>query len=196
MNFFVKFKYYIANKMVVHRTVEHLLHFCGMTVYTENSVLLFAFTSSAKMHVKFCPNVTRVLAVFVDILQIMLNIFFMKTNEASKLFEALAADIRLDIFRLLVKNAPVGLVAGDIAQLLDTPPTNLSFHLKTVVHSGLVSVEREGRFKRYKANLPLMLDVIAYLTSECCWGHPEKCQSYRAQSKVPLHLLPKRQQED
>lgn len=120
----------------------------------------------------------------------------MKTNEASKLFEALAADIRLDIFRLLVKNAPEGLVAGDIAQLLNTPPTNLSFHLKTIVHSGLVSVESEGRFKRYKANLPLMLDVIAYLTSECCWGHPEKCQSYRAQSKVPLYFLPKREQND
>lgn len=120
----------------------------------------------------------------------------MKTNEACKIFEALAADIRLDIFRLLVKNAPEGLVAGDIAQVLDIPPTNLSFHLKTVVHSGLVSVEREGRFQRYKANLPLMLDVIAYLTSECCWGHPEKCQNYRAQSNVPLYLLPKRQEED
>ena len=120
----------------------------------------------------------------------------MKTNEASKIFEALAADIRLDIFRLLVKNAPEGLVAGEIAQLLEIPPTNLSFHLKAVVHSGLVSAEREGRFQRYKANLPLMLDVIAYLTSECCWGHPEKCQSYRAQSCVPLHLLPNLQQED
>lgn len=141
-------------------------------------------------------NTREVRPVSVDTLQLMLNNFFMKTNEASKLFEALAADIRLDIFRLLVKNAPEGLVAGDIAQLLDIPPTNLSFHLKTVVHSGLVSVEREGRFQRYKANLPLMLDVIAYLTSECCWGHPEKCQNYRAQSNVPLHLLPKRLQED
>lgn len=117
----------------------------------------------------------------------------MKTNEASKIFEALAADIRLDIFRLLVKNAPEGLVAGDIARLADIPATNLSFHLKAIVHSGLASVEREGRFQRYKANIPLMLDVIAYLTSECCSKHPEVCHCYLAKSTVPLHLLPDQQ---
>lgn len=114
----------------------------------------------------------------------------MKTSEASRVFEALAADIRLDVFRLLVKNAPEGLVAGDIAKLLDIPATNLSFHLKAIVHAGLASVDREGRFQRYKANIPLMLDVIAYLTAECCSDHPEVCQRYRAQSGVPLHLLP------
>lgn len=117
----------------------------------------------------------------------------MKTTEATKVFEALAADIRLDIFRLLVKSAPEGLVAGDIAKLADIPATNLSFHLKTIVHSGLASVEREGRFQRYKANIPLMLDVIAYLTSECCAEHPEVCQCFRAKSNVPSHLLPDRQ---
>lgn len=116
----------------------------------------------------------------------------MKTNEASTIFEALAADIRLDIFRLLVKSAPDGLVAGDIAKALDIPATNLSFHLKAIVHSGLANVEREGRFQRYKANIPLMLDVIAYLTSECCAEHPEVCQCYREKSGVSLGLLPER----
>ena len=117
----------------------------------------------------------------------------MKTNEATKVFEALAADIRLDIFRLLVRNAPDGLVAGDIARLIDIPATNLSFHLKTIVYSGLASVEREGRFQRYKANIPLMLDVIAYLTSECCSDRPEMCQCYRDKSAVSPHVLPDRQ---
>ncbi|MFT3957636.1 MAG: helix-turn-helix domain-containing protein [Desulfovibrio sp.] len=114
----------------------------------------------------------------------------MKTQEAAKLFEALSSDVRLDIFRLLVKHAPEGLVAGEIARQLDLPSTNLSFHLKAIVHTGLVSLEKEGRFSRYRANIPLMLDVITYLTAECCAAHPEHCQSFRDASAVPCGVLP------
>lgn len=116
----------------------------------------------------------------------------MESKRASIIFEALSSDVRLDLFRLLVKNAPDGLVAGDIAKQLDIPPTNLSFHLKAIVQSGLADVEREGRFMRYKANIPLMLDIIAYLTSECCSGNPEECQKYRDASGVTPGILPKR----
>ena len=103
----------------------------------------------------------------------------MESRKASSIFEALSSDVRLDVFRLLVKNAPDGLVAGDISRLLDIPATNLSFHLKALVQSGLVTVEREGRYMRYKASIPLMLDIIAYLTSECCSGNPECCRRFR-----------------
>lgn len=92
--------------------------------------------------------------------------------------------MRLDIFRLLVKHTPGGLVQGDIARELDVPSTNLSFHLKAIVHSGLVDVEREGRFMRYKANIPLMLEIIDYLTTECCSGNPKACQRFRDASSV------------
>lgn len=108
------------------------------------------------------------------------------------IFEALSSDVRLDLFRLLVKNAPDGLVAGEIAKHLDIPSTNLSFHLKAIVQSGLVDVEREGRFMRYKANIPLMLDIVAYLTSECCSNDPEQCKKFRDARAVDRDLLPKR----
>lgn len=114
----------------------------------------------------------------------------MKSKHASKIFEALSSDVRLDLFRLLVKNAPDGLVAGDIAQQLDIPPTNLSFHLKAIVQSGLVDVEREGRFMRYKASIPLMLDIVAYLTSECCSNDPAQCLKFRDASRITPGLLP------
>ena len=78
----------------------------------------------------------------------------MKTENASSLFEALSSDIRLEIFRLLVKHAPDGLVAGDIANQLNIPANNLSFHLKNLTHSGMVSMEKEGRFLRYRASIP------------------------------------------
>lgn len=94
---------------------------------------------------------------------------------ATTLFESLASGIRLDVFRLLVKHAPDGLVAGEIASLLALPSTNLSFHLKAMTHAGLINVTQEGRYQRYRANLTVMQALIDYLTAECCTGHPEHC---------------------
>jgi DNA-binding transcriptional ArsR family regulator len=114
----------------------------------------------------------------------------METKQATTLFEALSSGVRLDLFRLLVKYAPEGLVAGEIAKRLNVTNTNLSFHLKELLHAGLISVEKEGRFMRYRANIPLMLDTIAYLTAECCSENPELCRSYRAASSVSHAMLP------
>ena len=114
----------------------------------------------------------------------------METKTVTTIFETLTSEARLAIFRLLVKYAPGGLVAGEIARLLDIPKTNLSFHLKTIVHSGLASMEREGRNTRYRANIPLMLETIAYLTAECCSGNPGQCRTYRAESGVASEFLP------
>lgn len=127
---------------------------------------------------------------FLDTFLIMLNCSGMKTLEATKIFEALSADVRLEVFRLLVRSAPDGLVAGEIARLLDVPATNLSFHLKAISHAGLVSVEKEGRFLRYRANIPLMLEMVAYLTEECCSSDPGQCLQYRQESSVPEKFLP------
>lgn len=94
---------------------------------------------------------------------------------AISVFESLSSGVRLEIYRLLVKVGPAGLVAGEISSTLVVPPTNLSFHLKALTHAQLLSVVQEGRFQRYRANLALMHDLIAYLTEECCAGHPEQC---------------------
>jgi DNA-binding transcriptional ArsR family regulator len=94
---------------------------------------------------------------------------------ATTIFESLASGVRLDIYRLLVKAGPQGMVAGEIGSALAVPPTNLSFHLKALAHAQLVSVVQEGRFQRYRANLTLMQELIGYLTAECCAGHPEQC---------------------
>lgn len=114
----------------------------------------------------------------------------METKTATTIFEVLTSEARLSIFRLLVKYAPDGLVAGEIARRLDIPKTNLSFHLKTIVHSGLAGMEREGRNTRYRANIPLMLETIAFLTAECCSGNPDQCRAYRAESGIAPEFLP------
>jgi len=120
----------------------------------------------------------------------MLKYSGMDTKQATDVFEALSSGVRLDVFRLLVKHAPEGLVAGEIARRLGVTNTNLSFHLKAILHVGLIAVEKEGRFLRYRANIPMMLDTIEYLTAECCLGHPEECRKYRAGRPVSIAVLP------
>ena len=99
----------------------------------------------------------------------------MEKATAITVFESLASSVRLDVFRLLVQQGPQGLVAGEIAAALDVPATNLSFHLKALTQSGLLAVTQEGRFQRYRANMPLMSELIGYLTDECCGGNPGAC---------------------
>ncbi len=96
-------------------------------------------------------------------------------ENAARLFESLSSNIRLDIYRLLVKEGLHGLVAGQIAGELNIAPSNLSFHLKELVSTNLLNVEQEGRFLRYRANLSLMVDLINYLTQQCCNGDLGQC---------------------
>lgn len=114
----------------------------------------------------------------------------MEKQTATSIFESLSSGLRLDVFRLLVKKGPEGMVAGEIATSLDVPPANLSFHLKALSHARLVTVVQEGRFQRYRADIPLMLDLIAYLTEECCSGRPERCMEMRTASQCSEELLP------
>lgn len=103
----------------------------------------------------------------------------MKADAAARVFETLSSSIRLQVYRTLVRRGPAGMVAGEIAQALDLPPANLSFHLKAMTQAGLLIVEQEGRFQRYRAELAAMLEIVAYITDECCAGHPEMCAPQR-----------------
>lgn len=114
----------------------------------------------------------------------------MNKLSAITVFESLSSSVRLDIYRLLVKKGPQGMVAGEISTTLAVPPTNLSFHLKALTHAQLVSVVQEGRFQRYRANLLLMQELIAYLTEECCSGHPEQCVEICQPVNCPPALSP------
>ena len=50
-------------------------------------------------------------------------------------------------------------------------------------------MEREGRNTRYRANIPLMLETIAYLASECCSGNSAHCQPYLAEGGIEPEFL-------
>ena len=91
-----------------------------------------------------------------------------KTAVAS--LAALAQEARLRVFRALVGAGPQGMTPGALSALLDLPASTLSFHLKGLVHAGLVNVDREGRNLFYKPHLQQMSDLLAYLTAHCCQG--------------------------
>ena len=81
---------------------------------------------------------------------------------------ALAQGMRLRIFRTLVGAGPQGLTPGALAASLDVPGSTLSFHLKELMHAGLVSQERDGRHLNYRPALDQMNALLVYLTAHCC----------------------------
>jgi len=85
---------------------------------------------------------------------------------------ALAQGMRLRVFRALVGAGPRGLTPGVLAATLGVGPSTLSFHLKELVHAGLVSQERQGRHLVYRPELPHMNALRGYLTAHCCGGEP------------------------
>ncbi|WP_285405216.1 metalloregulator ArsR/SmtB family transcription factor [Luteibacter sp. ME-Dv--P-043b] len=96
----------------------------------------------------------------------------METNDAIAALTALGHAKRLAIFRLLVVAGPTGRMAGDIGQTLDLPGATLSFHLKELLHAGLVTAEPQGRFVCYRAAFAAMNGLIGYLTENCCADDP------------------------
>jgi DNA-binding transcriptional ArsR family regulator len=87
-----------------------------------------------------------------------------------RLLGALAQEHRLRVFRALVVTGPAGLTPGVIAEGTGLAPATLSFHLKELVNSGLVTQERQGRHLIYRPSFEHMNSLLAYLTQNCCQG--------------------------
>lgn len=94
----------------------------------------------------------------------------MQAGDAVDALAALAQETRLAVFRLLVQAGPSGLAAMHIADGVGIAPSLLSFHLKELLHAGLIAQTREGRSMIYAANFEAMTDLIAFLTENCCGG--------------------------
>ena len=110
-----------------------------------------------------------------DFFQRFYIIGIMKTKEAVTALAALAQESRLAVFRLLVRSAPAGLTPGIIGEQLALPAPTLSFHLKALAQAGLVTTEQEGRFVRYRAEMPGINALISFLTEDCCGGNAQLC---------------------
>lgn len=96
----------------------------------------------------------------------------MNVTTAVELLGAIAQEARLNIYRLLVQAGAPGLSAGVMSAQLNIPNSTLSFHLKALMHAGLITARQESRFIYYAANYAQMNALLAYLTEHCCAGVP------------------------
>jgi len=99
----------------------------------------------------------------------------MQSKQIVAALGALGQDTRLEVFRVLVQQGPDGLSAGTIAQLLDVPPSSLTFHLQQLTHAGLITQRRLSRQLIYAANFATMNEIVSYLTENCCGGNAALC---------------------
>ena len=83
---------------------------------------------------------------------------------------ALGHEVRLRIFRLLVRAGDEGLNIGDIGRLVGLPASTLAHHLGALVHVGLVTQERLGRQVVNRADFDQMNEVLTFVAEECCTG--------------------------
>ena len=92
----------------------------------------------------------------------------METKQAVEALGAMAQETRLTALRLLVQAGPDGLPAGEIARRLAVPAPTLSFHLRALLHAGLVSSSRDGRSLYYAADYARLKTLVDFLSASCC----------------------------
>jgi len=107
----------------------------------------------------------------------------MNIEQLANCLEKLGNPTRLAVFKQLVKAGPEGLAVGELRNRLDIPPSTLSHHILFLVTAQLVRQERHGRTLLCKPNLPLMREIVAELTAECC-TESQQCKTADAPKQV------------
>jgi len=100
----------------------------------------------------------------------------MNKPDALAALAALGQETRLEVFRLLVRDQPNGLPAGEIASRLGIIQNTMSAHLKVLSQAGIIRAERDGRVVRYLADMTSFRGLLIFLMEDCCNGAPELCE--------------------
>lgn len=90
------------------------------------------------------------------------------TARFARMLSAMGAEPRLAIVRLLLAAHPAGLVVSEIAEELRIANSTLSHHLDKLRTEGLVTIDREGTYLRYKADTAALQELLGFLYAECC----------------------------
>lgn len=88
---------------------------------------------------------------------------------------ALAHDMRLSIFRLLVQRGPHGTPAMEVGRLLDLKPSTVSGHLAALKRAGLVTTQRQHREVFYAPSFDAVNGLVRFLLRDCCGGEDAAC---------------------
>jgi len=90
-------------------------------------------------------------------------------------FAALAHELRLGVFRLLIGALPDGLPAGQIAEHFKVPASTLSSHLAQLERAGLLKSWRERQRIVYAVDTEGTKNLVGFLVDDCCNGQPALC---------------------
>ena len=99
----------------------------------------------------------------------------MELSVAIHALSALGQDHRLAAYRYLVRRGRNGATVGEIRKTVGLPGATLSHHLAQLREAGLVSVQREGRSIRYRADNSAIRALNTFLAKECCAEDPDCC---------------------
>jgi ArsR family transcriptional regulator len=112
----------------------------------------------------------------------MIEVDVERITKYADMFSAMGTEPRLRIMQLLLKAHPDGLVVNEIQIELGIPGSTLSHHLDKLKNEGLVHVQRESTFLRYRADADALQELLQFLYAECCTRN----QAVRAQDIVQI----------
>lgn len=96
----------------------------------------------------------------------------MDIQTATRALGALSHARRLHLFRYLVAAGPTGATPTELLGAAKVANATLSFHLKELVDAKLITQERQGRHRVYRACFVEISALLAYLAEDCCRGQP------------------------
>jgi len=92
----------------------------------------------------------------------------MNTTDAANCMESLGNEIRLTLFKELVKAGGSGLSVGELQKRLGLPGSTLTHHVQHLEKRKLITQTREGRVLRCRADFSAIQALMGFLMAECC----------------------------
>lgn len=87
---------------------------------------------------------------------------------------------------MLVRMAPKGLAAGELAERIGLPASTLSFHLQHLVHAELIQSERRSRSLVYSLRVDCLQELFWFLGEDCCQGRTDLCTPFTSRIEERL----------
>ena len=92
----------------------------------------------------------------------------MSDTQAAPMLAALGSEVRLGLFRQLLRAGDEGISVTGLQRISGIPPSTLGHHVTALVAAGLVSQARAGRELICRAEYTDIRRLSAFLLTECC----------------------------
>jgi ArsR family transcriptional regulator len=108
----------------------------------------------------------------------------MDIDDAEKQFGALSTPSRIEIVRLLAREAPPdGMPSGDIADKLGVVQNTMSSQLLILSNARIVRSRRIGRQIFYRLDFEALAELVDYIVNDCADGKIERPRPPRSKQQ-------------